>query len=270
MNPVFNFWGIGSLLCLLNFSAFGQKDSSAGYYASFDGTKIHYEVKGKGSPVVLIHGFIVNGDSWKRTELYNQLSTGGFKVIILDMRGNGLSDKPHQPESYEKDAEAKDIMGLVSVLGIKQYCIVGYSRGSIIASRLLVLDPRVRAAVLGGMGADFTDTAWPRRKMFYRALIGEDVPELVSMVKYVKDSGLDQLALAYLQKSQPSTSKQELSRVSKPVLVISGDQDSDNGSSKELTALIRGALHATVPGDHGGASKTKEFSDAVISFLKAR
>ncbi len=39
MNPVFNFWGIGSLLCLLNFSAFGQKDSSAGYYASFDGTK---------------------------------------------------------------------------------------------------------------------------------------------------------------------------------------------------------------------------------------
>ncbi len=147
---------------------------------------------------------------------------------------------------------------------------MGYSRGSIIASRLLVLDPRVRAAVLGGMGADFTDTAWPRRKMFYRALIGEDVPELVSMVKYVKDSGLDQLALAYLQKSQPSTSKQELSRVCKPVLVISGDQDSDNGSSRELTALIPGALHATVPGDHGGASKTREFSDAVIHFFKAR
>ncbi|PWT97230.1 MAG: alpha/beta hydrolase [Bacteroidetes bacterium] len=249
-------------------NAFGQTDSSGKYYNSFDGTKIYYEVRGSGPTVVLVHGFIVNGESWKRTSLYNELLKSGFQVITLDMRGNGKSDKPHDPKAYENDAETKDIMGLLSSLGVKSYSAVGYSRGSIITSRLLVQDKRIRAAVIGGMGSDFTDTAWPRRKMFYRALIGEDVPELASMVKYVKDSGLDQLALAYLQKSQPSTSPTELSKVNKPVLIICGTEDSDNGSSESLTKLIPGAIHRSCPGDHGAAVRTPEFSTEVISFLK--
>jgi hypothetical protein len=62
------------------------------------------------------------------------------------------------------------------------------------------MDSRIKKAVLGGMGADFTDPEWPRRKMFYRALMGESVPELEGAVKRVKENGLDQLALAYLQK----------------------------------------------------------------------
>ena len=51
------------------------------------------------------------------------------------------------------------------------------------------------------MGAEFTNPEWPRRIMFYSALMGEDVPELKSMVEYVQKSGLDQLALAYQQKT---------------------------------------------------------------------
>ena len=65
---------------------------------------------------MLVHGFIVNGQSWKRTELYKNLLEEGYKVIILDQRGNGFSDKPHTPEAYENDAEAKDIMALMKCL----------------------------------------------------------------------------------------------------------------------------------------------------------
>jgi hypothetical protein len=88
------------------------------------------------------------------------------------------------------------------------------------------------------------------------------------MVKNVKDSKLDQLALAYLQKEQPSTSKEALSKLKKQVLVICGTEDSDNGSAESLAKIIPGAVFASVPGDHGGALRTKEFSEKVLAFLK--
>ena len=256
--------------------AFSQKEKSNNtaaadsgrFFTSFDSTKIYYEVRGTGDAVILVHGFIVNGQSWKRTELYNDLLKEGYKVIILDQRGNGFSDKPHTPEAYENDAEAKDIMALMKFLKIKKYSAVGYSRGSIIVSRLLVLDKRVKKGVMGGMGAEFTNPEWPRRIMFYKALSGESVPELAAMVENVKKQGLDQQALAYLQKAQPSTSKEALGKVKQPVLIICGDKDSDNGSAKELADLFKHAVYRVTPGDHSGASRTKEFSTQVISFLR--
>jgi len=240
------------------------------YFKSFDGTKIYYEVKGEGETVLLVHGFIVNGQSWKRTELYKDLLMAGYKVIILDQRGNGFSDKPHDSTAYDNDAEAKDIMALMKLLKIKKYSAVGYSRGSIIVSRLLVLDKKIKKGVMGGMGAEFTNPEWPRRIMFYKALSGEPVPELASMVENVKKQGLDQQALAYLQRSQPSTSKEELGKMKQPVLVICGDKDSDNGSAKELADLFKHPTYKITPGDHGSASRTKEFSTEVISFLKKK
>ena len=238
------------------------------FFRSFDSTKIYYEVRGTGDAVVLVHGFIVNGQSWKRTVLYNDLIVQGYKVIILDQRGNGFSDKPHEPEAYENDAEAKDIMALMKLLGIKKYSAVGYSRGAIIVSRLLVLDKTIKKGVMGGMGAEFTNPEWPRRIMFYKALSGEPVPELETMVQNVKKQGLDQQALANLQKAQPSTSKEEIAKIKQPVLIICGDKDSDNGSAKELADLFKHPVYKITPGDHGGATRTKEFSTAVISFLK--
>jgi len=240
------------------------------FFKSFDGTKIYYEVRGTGETVLLVHGFIVNGQSWKRTELYKDLLNAGYKVIILDQRGNGFSDKPHDSTAYDNDAEAKDIMALVKMLNIKNYSAVGYSRGSIIVSRLLVLDKNIKKAVIGGMGAAFTNPQWPRRIMFYRALSGDSVPELQTMVQNVKRQGLDQQALAYLQRSQPSTSKEDLGKVKQPVLIICGDKDADNGSAKELADLFKHSVYKVTPGDHGGAGRTKEFSIEVISFLKQK
>jgi pimeloyl-ACP methyl ester carboxylesterase len=259
--------GFLSVLLLAVSLLFAQTDTAA-YFTSFDGTKIWYEVKGAGEPVVLVHGFIVNGESWKKAPLYTDLIKAGYKVIVLDMRGNGKSDKPHDASSYANDAEAKDIIGLLNSLQIKKYAVVGYSRGSIITARLLILDKRIGKAVMGGMGTDFTDPEWPRRKLFYRALSGDTVAELVQMVNYVKKSGLDQQALALLQKEQPSTSAETLKKVKQPVLVICGREDSDNGSARDLAKLFKNGLYKTTPGDHNNATGTPEFSAAIIQFLK--
>jgi pimeloyl-ACP methyl ester carboxylesterase len=258
------------IICLVFLTLFFRiaHAQESGFLTSFDSTRIYYEVSGHGPAVILVHGFIVHSDSWKRTALYTNLLREGFKVITLDLRGNGQSDRPHTPEAYEKDAEAKDIMALADFLELKKYSVAGYSRGAIIVSRVLLLDERVDQAVLGGMGADFTNPNWPRRIMFYEALMGKPVKELEGAIKYVKEQNLDQLALAYMQKGQPSTSKKELGALKKPVLVICGTEDEDNGSSQALASLIPGCAYSRVPGNHNNASRSKEFSDSVIAFLK--
>ncbi|HEV7620606.1 MAG TPA: alpha/beta hydrolase, partial [Flavisolibacter sp.] len=151
---------------------------------------------------------------------------------------------------------------------IGRYDIVGYSRGSIITARVLLLDKKVRKAVIGGMGTGFTNPSWPRRIMFYEAFSGKPAKELKPMMANVRKMGLDTMELAFMQKQQPSTSPDELSRIKRKVLVICGDHDEDNGSAKDLAKMIHSSILITVPGDHGSASKTKEFSEAVISFLR--
>ncbi|MEO6723544.1 MAG: alpha/beta fold hydrolase [Ferruginibacter sp.] len=254
------------ILISLPFTVLAQQDST-GYFSSFDKTKIYYEVKGTGKPVLLIHGFTGKGADWKRKPLYDSLLAKGFKVIIADMRGNGLSDKPHTPEAYADDAEAKDLMALLQYLGIKKYEAVGYSRGSIILARLLVLDKNITSAVIGGMGADFTNPLWPRRIGIYEALMYDSVKGYDEFKKRVAKDGLDRLALAYQQKGQPSTSKEELAKVKQKVMIICGDKDSDNGRAEDLQQLIPGSIFVTVPGDHGGASGTVEFATNAVAFL---
>ncbi|MBD0278750.1 MAG: alpha/beta hydrolase [Flavisolibacter sp.] len=256
------------LIFPLSFSRTLAQSDTAHLFRSFDNTTIYYEVHGKGFPIVLIHGFMSDGQSWKRTVLYNQLLQEGFQVIVPDLRGNGRSDKLQTADAYANDAEAKDVMLLMKSLGLKRYDVVGYSRGAIITARLLVLDKRVQKAVMGGMGADFTNPQWPRRIAFYHALIADTVPELHNMVKRVQDAGLDQVALAYQQKEQPSTPKEALQKVTKPVLVICGKEDNDNGSAQELVQLFPKGHYAAVPGNHGAAVRTKEFGASVTAFLK--
>lgn len=94
------------VLILINTSVKAQDGS---FFTSFDGTKIYYEIKGEGAPIILVHGFTNNAQSWKRGTLYPALLKQGYKVIILDQRGNGLSEKPHTDAAYANDAEAKEI-----------------------------------------------------------------------------------------------------------------------------------------------------------------
>lgn len=257
-----------ALFLFISHISFAQEAAQGQYYTSFDSTKIYYEVQGNGYPVVLIHGFSGTSQGWKKGVLYGNLIKGGYKVIILDLRGNGQSDKPHTDAAYSNDAEAKDIMGLMSALKITNYNVVGYSRGSIIASRLLVLDNRVNKTVLGGMGDAYTDPNWPRRIHAYRALMGaKNFHDVDDMMTYIHSQHFDEQALAMQQKHQPSTSAAELAKVKKPVLIIRGTEDKENGSETGLKRLIPGSKLTYVPGDHNTASKNNQFSAAVFFFF---
>jgi pimeloyl-ACP methyl ester carboxylesterase len=248
-------------------SAIAQPDTG-GYFSSFDKVKIYYEVKGEGKPIVLIHGFTGNGSGWKKTALYDSLLANGFKVVLVDLRGNGNSDKPAVPEAYANDAEARDVMGLLQYLGVKKYEALGYSRGSIILARVLVLDKNCTRAVMGGMGTDFTNPLWPRRIGFYNALMNDTISGYEEFRKSIASRGLNPIVLACQQKEQPSTSAEVLGKLTQPVLIICGDRDEDNGKASDLQKMIPHSTFVTVPGTHNTTSSTPAFAHQVLSFLK--
>ena len=237
------------------------------YFNSFDDTKIAYTDEGKGKPILLIHGFIQSGKSWDHTALKKDLLQKGYRVIIPDLRGNGDSDKPHDDDAYSQDAEVIDLMFLMVELKISKYWAVGYSRGSILLAKLLTKDRRLKKAVLGGMGIDFTNPYWPRRILFRDAFDGKISEEAEGAVAYAKSIGADLRCLHLQQKYQSVTTKRQLQVVKAKVLVLAGDEDIDNGDPAALAKAIPKSKLQMVKGDHNGTYKTEAFAKAILSFL---
>ena len=240
-------------------------------FHSFDGTNIAYSDQGKGHPVLLIHGFISDGSSWDKTMLKQALLDSGYHVIIPDLRGNGKSDKPHNPEAYAHDAEIKDLMALADHLGLKAFSAIGYSRGSIVLAKWLTKEKRIDKAVIGGMGLDFTNPNWDRRIMFAKVFGGQAAitPETSGAVNYAKSIGADFEVLSLLQQYQPVTTQSALRKINVETLIIAGDADHADGSPKELQQCIPNSMLKIVPGDHGEAKNSLEFAKAVMKFLDA-
>jgi non-heme chloroperoxidase len=110
--------------------------------------KIYYEDHGSGLPVVLIHGYPLNSDSWERQE--PALLGAGHRVIRYDRRGFGNSSRP--TTGYDYDTFTADLKVLLEQLGLEDIVLVGFSMGSGEVTRYLGKygSARVRKAVLFG------------------------------------------------------------------------------------------------------------------------
>ena len=90
-----------------------------------DSINLYYEDHGSGKPVVLIHGYPLNGASWEKQ--IPILLDAGFRVITYDRRGFGNSDKP--TTGYNYDIFAEDLHKLVKHLRLHDFSLVGFSMG---------------------------------------------------------------------------------------------------------------------------------------------
>jgi non-heme chloroperoxidase len=87
---------------------------------------LYYEDHGTGQPVVLIHGFPLNGHSWERQEAV--LLDAGYRVIAYDRRGFGQSSQP--TVGYDYDTFAADLNTLLEQLDLADVALVGFSMGT--------------------------------------------------------------------------------------------------------------------------------------------
>jgi non-heme chloroperoxidase len=108
--------------------------------------RIYYEDHGSGSPVVLVHGYALNGHSWEKQEA--ALVAAGHRVITYDRRGCGASSRPSI--GYDFDTLAGDLHVLLSQLDLREVVLAGFAMGTGEVTRYLAIHgpARVTAAVL--------------------------------------------------------------------------------------------------------------------------
>ena len=97
-------------------------------YANNQGIRIHYEVEGAGPPLVLQHGSTAWLESFYDTGYVDGLKED-YQLILMDARGHGASDKPHEPEAYGRALMASDVVAVLDDLGISKAHFLGLSMG---------------------------------------------------------------------------------------------------------------------------------------------
>ncbi|HET9975116.1 MAG TPA: alpha/beta fold hydrolase [Streptosporangiaceae bacterium] len=136
-----------------------------------NGVGIEYQVTGQGRPVVLLHGFPDSGRLWRHQ--VTALAEAGFRVIVPDLRGYGLSDKPSEVEAYSLPLLAGDVMAVLADAGAERAHVVGHDWGAALAWAIASLAPgRVdHLAVLSvGHPSTFRRTLEQRQKSWYMLL----------------------------------------------------------------------------------------------------
>ncbi len=115
-----------------------------------DGLRIHYEVDGAGPWLVLQHGFAMSARRWREAGYVEGLSDH-YTCILIDARGHGESDKPHDPALYTPELMARDIIAVLDTLGAERAHFWGYSMGGSLARFVARTAPeRLLSLVMGG------------------------------------------------------------------------------------------------------------------------
>lgn len=106
--------------------------------------ELYYEDQGAGQPVVLIHGYPLNGHSWERTT--RELLDAGYRVITYDRRGFGQSSKV--AAGYDYDTFAADLNTVLETLNLNNTILVGFSMGTGELARYVATHGHARIAKL--------------------------------------------------------------------------------------------------------------------------
>ena len=243
--------------------------------------RIHYEAFGSGHPMVLLHGWGVDSRrQWVQTGWIAALE-GRRRVIAMDCRGHGRSDKLLVQSSYSYGAMAEDVLPVMDELAIERADLFGYSLGAFMAVWLLGHHPdRFSSVIMGGIGDETADSAAAGSRI--AAALRTADPAAIddplgrayrTFVDADPDSDREALALAALQmwpEGHPlEVGGAGLHGVDIPVLIVDGEKDYPYVLSVDrLVAAIPGARLVTIPDtDHLSVVTDVRFQNAVIDFL---
>ena len=250
--------GFAVVACLLSGVLHAGEQPSHEYMTTSDGVKIHYMVLGQGSPVVLIHGFGANADwNWFSNGIADALAKK-HRVIAIDCRGHGRSDRPHEPQKYG-DRLWMDVIELLDHLGIKRAHVHGYSMGGTIIADLLARHPeRFITASFGGSGIDEVDAEWVAKVRKDKQgpdpqqadAIQKQRQNRAAQLKLAGNPPPDPKALLALRKTFNSAKPTpiDLTKIQIPVLAINGEFDRPNFKTARMQRELKNFKSVVLPG----------------------
>jgi len=121
-------------------------------YADNQGFHIHYEVEGEGPSLVVHHGFGAWLETWYDLGYVDALKDN-YRLVLLDARGHGTSDKPHDREAYTLALRVADVVAVLDDLDLSQAHYLGYSMGGYIGWGIAkYASERFLSLIIGGSG----------------------------------------------------------------------------------------------------------------------
>ncbi len=247
-------------------------------YANSQGLRIHYEVEGDGPPLVLMHGLSGSLMNWRLNGVVEALKDS-YRMILVDARGHGGSDKPHDPEAYRFELRAADVVAVLDALDIQRSNYWGYSMGSRIGFNAAKYAPsRFQSFVLGGMSPSWSETdratqgaTRQRIAMGFDAMLANSeregllTPERKAIILA---NDLEALAAAVTASAVNPELEHILPEIDVPCLLYAGDIDPFGAGVAEAARRIPKATFFTVPGDHGAVGQATDLvSPRVKEFL---
>jgi pimeloyl-ACP methyl ester carboxylesterase len=271
-------------------AVFAQDKPSHDYFKTSDNIKIHYMVKGKGTPVILIHGYTGSAEgNWFANGIADALARNHM-VIALDCRNHGKSDKP-VPNG---PGRAEDVVELMDHLKIRKAHLHGYSMGGGIVGRLMGLIPdRIITAGFGGSGIQEADPEWrakvppdkqgrdpqedeaSRRLRVRRAMdLGMSREEAEKRAAEPAQPRPTPAAGATPAAARPAGPQLDLTKISFPVMAINGEFDRPIAKTHRMWRELNNFTNVILPGkSHLTAIAApyipKEYVENVVRFINA-
>lgn len=257
-------------------------------FAEVNGTRLYYEVLGRGHPLVLVHGFTANTRMWDdQFEVFAKR----FKVVRYDMRGFGKSALPIVGKEY---SYAEDLKALLNQLGIDYAYVIGSSMGGRIALDFTLEYPEVTKALilvdssLGGFqdwsktGFDPDKEAKEKGVEAAKDLLIKTDPIILRLAREKPDVAvrtgqmLSDYSGWHFVNTDPCRSLdppaiERLQEIRVPTLIIVGEHDSSDFRriADILNRKIQGSKRMTLAGvGHvPNMEAPREFNEAILSFL---
>jgi pimeloyl-ACP methyl ester carboxylesterase len=253
-----------------------EEFSAKGVHIAF--IDAHPQGEDRGEPILLIHGFASNHKiNWLNPRWVDTLTRAGRRVIALDNRGHGASQKLYAPAEYRTDLMAEDSASLLAHLGIERADVMGYSMGARIGAFLALGRPDlVRSLVLGGLGDRLVHGAGLpmgiAEAMEAPSLDGLTDPMQRMFRAFADQTKSDRAALAAcIRGSRQSLTESGVAKIAAPALVAVGTRDPIAGDAHKLAALMPNAAALDIPGrDHNVAVGDRVYKQGVLAFLERR
>ncbi len=253
-------------------------DSLIRQYFSHQGLRLSYLDNGIISdeiPVIMLHGFTASAEkNWLETGWIEQLTKANRRVIALDARGHGDSDKPYDSKVYPSNVMIADSLYLMEQLNIAQADFIGYSMGARMSAFAAINAPeKVRKVVFGGMGGNFKK-GMSNPQPIADALLADNLKQVSDRYarrfrRLAELGGNDLTALAHcILSSRQKLDTDSLAKIKAKSLILVGVDDEIAGNPYELQqAIVNSEIAVVDDCNHFNALSNVEFRQTAIDFI---